>query len=398
MGAACLGPLSARAAFRRRPLPLPARLPISFVLFSRLSFVCLARRSPLLRGLLPGLMLSACSGGDGGNAANLAQPPTGHYEGAVSYQGSEMRAALDLRETKPSQLTAFLSFPQVPGLEFEAATASYQAPQLRLEEAPGQPGSIVVQAVREGDFLRGVLGWDSVRADFVWVRRGEAAAPGFRDTTLTVAVPGQPAQRLRLLLPDDTLPRHPALVLLAPAASPAAIGEAGRRAAYLARRGIATLLVPTPTPDSAATMPVAALAALRRQVAIDSGRVGYWGRGAATRLVAAAAGQNPQPGFAVLEAAAAGTRPEAAVYQVFNQQRIPVLAYYAGLDTTVQAAASARRLRPVLGYRRGTQIRLVTGATADFRYPARTGPEGQWQWPRPAPEYWTGLVEWLKER
>lgn len=357
----------------------------------RLPFLCFSPLTPLLA-----LLLGACSGNSGADENARVPPPTGHYEGAISYQGSELRTALDLRETRPGQLRATLSFPQLPGLEFEAATASYQAPQLRLEEAPGQPGGIVVQAVREGDFLRGILSWDSVRADFVWVRRGEVPAPGFRDTTLTVAVPGQPAQRLRLLLPDDTLPRHPALVLLASAADGPA---ATRRAAHLARRGIVALLLPpVALADSGAAWPVAALAALRQQAAVDSGRVGYWGRGATAPRVAVAAGQVPQPGFAVLEAAAAATRAEAAAYQVFNQQRIPVLAYYAGLDTTVQAATSAKRLRPVLGYRRGTQVQVLAGVTANFRRPGRTGADGQWQWPQPAPEYWNGLVEWLKAR
>ncbi|NVO30169.1 hypothetical protein [Hymenobacter lapidiphilus] len=356
----------------------------------RLPFLRFTDLAPLLA-----LLLSACSGNSGSGEVANAAPPTGHYEGAISYQGSELRTALDLRETKSGQLTATLSFPQLPGLEFEAATASYQAPQLRLEEAPGQPGGIVVQAVREGDFLRGILNWDSVRADFVWVRRGEAPAPDFRDTTLTVTVPGQPAQHLRLLLPDDTLPRHPALVLLASAADGPA---AARRATHLARRGIVALLLPPAATDSGAVLPVAALAALRRQAAVDSGRVGYWGRGTAGPRVAEAAGQQPQPGFVVLEAAAAATRAEASAYQVFNRQRIPVLAYYAGLDTTVQAAASARRLRPALGYRRGTQVLVLAGVTVDFQRPGRTGPDGQWQWPQPATEYWNGLIEWLKAR
>ncbi|WP_157540925.1 hypothetical protein [Hymenobacter aerophilus] len=362
----------------------------------RLPFLRFTGLVSLLAPLLAPL-LSACSGNSGAGEVPNAAPPTGHYEGAISYQGSELRTALDLREVRPGQLTATLSFPQVPGLEFEAATASYKAPQLRLEEAPGQSDGIVVQAVREGDFLRGVLGWgDSVRADFVWVRRGEVPAPGFRDTTLTVTVSGQPTQRLRLLLPDDTLPHHPALVLLASATDAPA---AARRATHLARRGVVALLLPAASAtDSAATLPVAALAALRRQAAVDSGRVGYWGRGATARRVAAAAGQQPRPNFAVLEAVAAATRAEAAAYQVFNQQRIPVLAYYAGLDTTVQAAASAKRLRPALGYRRGTQVQIVAGLTADFRRPGRTGADGQWQWPQPAPEYWNGLVEWLKGR
>ncbi|MFD2787717.1 dienelactone hydrolase family protein [Hymenobacter rubripertinctus] len=349
--------------------------------------------SPLLAGAL---LLSACSGNGGSEAATALPLPTGHYEGPISYQGTELRVALELRETRPGQLTAAVSFPQVPGLEFDAATARYRAPQLVLEQHPDQAGSITIQAVREGDFLRGVLSWDSVQADFVWVRRGEAAAPGYRETTLAVGT-----QRLRLLLPDDTLARHPALALLMP---PAATAAAARRATYLARHGIAALLVPVAAPaagppDSLAWQgAVAALAGLRRQAAVDSGRVGYWGRGPGCQQVAGAAGQRPHPSFVVLEAAPVATREAAQPYQVLNRLRIPALAYYAGLDTTVQAAVSARRLRPALGYRRGTEIRTIPQATAGFLRPARTGPDGQWQWPQPAPEYWTGLVDWLKER
>ena len=351
--------------------------------------------SPLLAGAL---LLSACSGNGSSDAATTVPPPTGHYEGPISYQGTELRVALELRETKPGQLTAAVSFPQVPGLEFDAVTARYRAPQLLLEQQPDQAGSLTIQAVREGDFLRGVMNWDSVQADFVWVRRGEAAAPGYRETTLPVGT-----QRLRLLLPDDTLARHPALALLMP---PAAAAAAASRATYLARHGIVTLLVPVAAPEPAETqldsvalrVPVDALAGLRRQAAVDSGRVGYWGRGVVARQVAAAAGQLPHPNFVVLEATPAATRAEAQPYQVLNQLRIPALAYYAGLDTTVQATASARRLRPALGYRRGTQIRVIPQVTAGFLKPARTGPDGQWQWPQPAPEYWTGLVDWLKER
>ncbi|MBT9394719.1 hypothetical protein KLP40_16230 [Hymenobacter sp. NST-14] len=359
-------------------------------------FVGFACRSTLLAA---GLLLSACSDNASSEANRAVPPPTGHYEGPVSYQGTELRVALELRETRPGQLSASVSFPQVPGLEFDALTARYRAPQLLLEQQPGQAASLTIQAVREGDFLRGVMHWDSVQADFVWVRRGEAAASGYRETTLAVGT-----QRLRLLLPDDTLARHPALALLMP---PAATAAAASRATYLARHGIVTLLVPVAAPaplaaegpDSVALqVPVAALAGLRRQAAVDSGRVGYWGSGATARQVAAAAGRLPRPDFVVLEAVPAATREQAQPYQVLNQLRIPALAYYAGLDTTAPATASARRLRPALGYRRGTQIRVIPQVTAGFLKPARTGPDGQWQWPQPAPEYWTGLVDWLKER
>ncbi|AHJ99241.1 hypothetical protein Hsw_3646 [Hymenobacter swuensis DY53] len=341
------------------------------------------------------VLLAGCSGNTDSEAAATVPPPTGHYEGPISYQGAELRVALELREISPGKLQAEVSFPQLPGLEFEAARTSYQAPQLRLEQLAAQQGGITVQAVREGDFLRGVLRWDSLQADFVWVRRGEAAARGFREQVF--AVPGTGFRRLRLLLPDDTLPQHPALVLLAP---PPTVAAAGSRAVYLARRGFVTVVVPVAAASDSATAQTTAavLATVRRQVGVDSSRVGYWGRGPATVLVAAAAGQLPQPGFVVLEGASAATRAEAQLYQVLSQQRIPTLSLYASLDTTVQVQASARRLRTALGYRKGTQVRIIPQATADFLQPGRTRSDGQWQWPQPAAGYWPGLTEWLGQR
>lgn len=348
-------------------------------------------RYPL--GVAAGLLLAGCSGNAGSESAAAIPPPTGHYEGPISYQGTELRVALELRERKPGQMQAEISFPQLPGLEFEAARTTYQAPQLRLEQEPGQPGAVTVQAVREGDFLRGVLSWKTVQADFVWVRRGPATAQGFREQGLNV--PG--AGRLQLLFPDDTLARHVALLLLAP---PATATAARQRAVYLARRGFVTAVVSfASAADSVGAQRVAAvLRQVRQQPGVDSVRVGYWGRGPAVATVVAAASVLPRPGFVVLEAAPAATREEAKPYYVLPRLGIPVLAFYAGLDTTVQSAASARRLRAVLGRRRGTQVRIIPQVTADFIRPGYARPDGQWQWPQPAPDYWEGLPDWLRQR
>ncbi|UOQ78540.1 hypothetical protein MUN84_08305 [Hymenobacter sp. 5516J-16] len=345
------------------------------------------------------LLLAACSSDAGGNEQAQVSLPTGHYEGPVSYQGSELRVSLDLREVAPGKLQADISFPQLPGLEFEAGRLAYQEPQLRLEQQAGQAGGISIQAVREGDFLRGLLTIDSVRADFVWVRRGEAAPRGFREQGLTVRYAGR-AQAARLLLPDDTLRLHPAIALLAVPRTQAA---AQTRAAYLARRGFVTLVLTAPAPTDAADSSAyyataAALSTLRHQAAVDSGRVGCWGRGSVGPQVAGAAARaRPAAAFVVLESVAAATRDEASHYQPLSQQRIPVLALYAGLDTSVNVRESARRLRLVLGNRRGTQIRTYPQAAADFVQPGRLSADGQWQWPKPAAGYWEGLTEWLRE-
>jgi hypothetical protein len=352
--------------------------------------VCFGACYPV--GMAAGLLLAGCSGNAGSESVMAVPPPTGHYEGPISYQGTELRVALELREIRPGQLQAEISFPQLPGLEFEAARTTYQAPQLRLEQESGQPGAVTVQAVREGDFLRGVLSWDTIPADFVWVRRGAAAAPGFREQALNVPGTG----RLHLLFPDDTLARHAALLLLT---SPATAAAARQRATYLARRGFVTVVVPTASADSVGAQRAAAvLRQVRRHPGIDSARVGYWGRGPVVATVVAAASVPPRPGFVVLEAAPAATRDEAKPYYALQQLRIPALAFYAGLDTTVQAAASARRLRAALGGRRGTQVRIIPQVTAEFSRPGYTRSDGQWQWPQPAPEYWDGLPAWLRQR
>ncbi|MET4105435.1 hypothetical protein [Hymenobacter sp. UYP22] len=336
-------------------------------------------------------LVTACSGNPGSEEAATVPPPTGHYEGPITYQGSELRVTMELREVSPGKLEAEIDFPQLPGLGFAATRTSYQAPQLRLEQASAG-GGIGIQAVREGDFLRGVLTWDSLQADFVWARRGEAAPRGFREQALGSA------QRLRLLLPDDTLPQHPALVLLA---TPATAAAAAQRATYLARHGVAAVVVPLPAsaPDSVAGMEgAAALAAVRRQAGIDSSKVGYWGRATGGLAVAAAARQQPSPAFAVLEGVPVITREDGRPYQVFNQQRIPVLGLYAALDTAAQVPVSARRLRTALGQRQGTYVRVFPGATSDFLLPGRSRPDGQWQWPQPAAGYWPGLVQWLQQQ
>ncbi|TGD81416.1 hypothetical protein [Hymenobacter wooponensis] len=315
--------------------------------------------------------------------------PTGHYEGPITYRGSELRVALDLREATPGQLQGDISFPENPGLSFPAGQLRYKEPQLRLEQDPTQPGGISLQALREGDFLRGVLSWDSAQVDFVWVRRGEAAPRGYREQEVKLRDVGL-GQSATLRLPEDTLLRHPAIVVL---------GVPAAQAARLTRQGFVTLTLPTTIPtDSGATAAVsAALTLLRTQSAVDSSKVGLWSRGPATPwAVAAAAQAQPQATFVVLEGAPARTADEAKAYQVLSQQRIPALGHYAALDTSLNIPDNYRRLRGVLGARRNGMVRTYPRATAAFIVPGRAATNGQWQWPTPAPGYWEGLTDWLR--
>ncbi|TGE09963.1 hypothetical protein [Hymenobacter fodinae] len=315
--------------------------------------------------------------------------PTGHYEGPITYRGSELRVALDLREATPGQLQGDISFPENPGLSFPAGQLRYKEPQLRLEQDPAQPGGISLQALREGDFLRGVLSWDSAQVDFVWVRRGEAAPRGYREQAIKLRDAGL-GQSATLRLPEDTIARHPAVVML---------GIPAAQAVRLTREGYVTLALPATVPtDSGATAAVgAALALLRTQAAVDSSKVGIWSRGpAAPWAVAAAAQAQPQAAFVVLEGAPARTVAEAKAYQVLSQQRIPALGLYAALDTSLNISDNYRNLRRVLSLRRNGMVRTYPRATAAFIVPGRAAATGQWQWPTPAPGYWEGLTDWLR--
>ncbi|SNR45832.1 hypothetical protein [Hymenobacter mucosus] len=346
------------------------------------------------------LVLAACSS-DATRDATTIPLPTGHYEGPISYLGTEVRVALDLREVTPGQLQADVSFPTMPGLEFAAAQLRYQEPQLRIEQHAHANGGISIQAVREGDFLRGVLTWDSLRTDFVWVRRGDAASRGYREQSVRLGLPGY-SQPLAILFPDDTLAKHPAIALVPPLAATA---RATTQAARLARQGYVTVVVPVTAPspvaagtDSVATQVAsAALTLLRTQTGVDSSRVGIWGSGVASSAVAlAAATSQPQAAFVVLEAAPATTAAEARQYRVLGEQHLSTLGIYAALDTSVNVQESSRRLRTALGNKGAMQVRTIPQVSSTFVLPGRASEDGQWQWPRPAPNYWEGVLAWLK--
>ncbi|WP_156109234.1 hypothetical protein [Hymenobacter sp. APR13] len=348
--------------------------------------------SRLLLWAAPVALLAGCSS-DAGSGAAVALP-TGHYEGTVAYQGTELAAVLELRETGAGQLEADMRFPQEEGLSFPVETARYAEPQLLFEQ-DGTPGGMQVSAVREGDFLRGVFTLDSIRTDFVWVRRGKAQPRPYQMDTLQV-----PASRLALLVlvPTDTLSNHPAIALFADDTHQAA---ARLRADQLARQGFVTTVVAvaagSPADSVALQAAAATVQALRRHPAVDTLRVGMWARGAAAAIaVPAATLAKPRAAFLVLENVSVTSADEARPLQQLGQRRVPVLGLYAAADTSLNVKDSARRLRNAVGGRRGTQVRIFPKANARFVLPGRTSPDGKWTWPAAAPGYLTAIEDWLK--
>ncbi|TGE27190.1 dienelactone hydrolase family protein [Hymenobacter metallicola] len=342
-------------------------------------------------------MLSGCSSDQ---ASTTTLPlPTGHYEGPISYQGTDVRVALDLRETTPGKLEADMHFLEAGGLSFAAAKVRYKEPQLMFEQ-PGQRSQASVNAIREGDFLRGVFTLDSIKAEFVWVRRGQPAPRAYQEKTFTYSLQGR-RQRLTLLVPTDTLAQHPAVALLADAASAA---SATMRADLLARQGFLTVVVPVsgpaPEPDSTTLQGiVTAFQALRKEPGVDSTQVGFWLRGSmAAQLVPVASLTQPTASFVVLENVPVASAAEAKPFQALGRQRIPVLACYAAADTSLNVRDSSRRLRTALGARRGSIVRSFPLANADFVMPGRLNSDGKWSWPQPAPGFVETMVTWLRQR
>lgn len=343
------------------------------------------------------LLLSACSG----QPETTSVPAlTGHFEGPVTYQGTDLRVALDVRETAPGRLQADMHFPEIPGISFPVADLRYREPQLHFEQQPGQPGNITVNAVREGDFLRGIFTWDTIQTQFVWVRRGQAASRPYREQS--IQLPGMAAGGAALLLiPQDTAQRYPAVVLLPDLPT---VGAAATRADLLARHGFVVLVAPAVATDSlsladsvAYRTTAAALAACRAESSIDTARVGLWVRGGNAALAARAALRaHSKCRFAVLEGVPVAARAGAQPYQQLAR-RLPVLGLYGAADTTLNVRESVRRLRLALSGRAST-VRLYPKANRNLTVVGYTNAEGQWQWPQPAPGYVNDLLTWLRQQ
>jgi hypothetical protein len=372
----------------RAALPLPSMLK----LFSAAGLITPGYGSQVKQALLMGMMgvLTACGSAEQADEKEALPAPTGHYEGAVGLPGTGVRVGLELRRNKAGVLEAELTVPGTTTTTVPLNAVRYQAPQLQLSQTGGFPGTLVISALREGDFLRGVLQLDSIRGEFVWVRRGEAAPRPFREQV--VRLPGHgPAT---LYMPVDTLATHPVVVSWAQAASPNL-----DRVMRLGKAGWATLLlVPAAggTDSVVARQTVAALRWLRRRPEADTTRLGVWAVGSAAAEAAVGASQ-AKAGFVVVEQADFTEETMRASFQQLGRQRIPVFGLYAGRDTSLNVRESSLRLRRAIGFRRGMQVRVFAQANPDFLVPGKTAADGQWQWPRPTPGLWEGLEQWLKQ-
>ena len=332
-------------------------------------------RSPRLFLLLVGVgwLLGSCQAQPDAAVA-AGPPPVGHYQGSVALPaGPHLAAALDVRHPSPGHYEAELTLPEAAGLSFVADTVTFAANQLQLRR-PGRPGQ-TLRLTLDGDFWRGTLALDSVRAAVLLVRRGAPAPSTYRVEELPQASGGT----AWLFAPADTRTPGPALALLPDAATAAA---APLWADALARNGIIVLLLP-PADTAVAPLP-AALRLLRATAGADTATVGAWLAGGRALAFAEAAPTRPKPAFLLLQNIPVTAGTFRAAWAARGQAVQPILALAAGRE-------GSRALRQALPRRRTTTLLTLPAAPANLLVPGPLGPEL-------APQALAPVLKWLRER
>ena len=338
-----------------------------------------------LRALLGAVLLlglAACQPQQD-RAVTASRPPVGHYEGSIAPAGQPaVRASLDIRYPSAGHYQAELTVGAAPALSFVTDSLTFVSNQLRLTR-PARPGQTLTLTL-DGDFWRGTLAWDSLRAETLLVKRGAPTPSAYR--TEAVRQAGGPAW---LFAPTDTGTLGPALALLPDSATAPA---AALWADALARRGVIVLLLPAApaaNPDQAAQLRPA-MRQLRGTAGADTANVGVWAAGPRADTLAAVLARGGLEGvrFFISQNPRLpnGSR---GLYQTLQQQKLPLLGLFGGKAAGTRAAVG--RLRAALGQRRGTSIRTYRTAGLDLLVP---GPLG------------TGLAaglpdevaEWLRKR
>jgi pimeloyl-ACP methyl ester carboxylesterase len=79
----------------------------------------------------------------------------------------------------------------------------------------------------------------------------------------------------------------------------------------------------------------------------------------------------------------------------WSQIRVPVLLVYGSADQRVPAKPSAERIAAVLHNAGNNEVTVQIHPDADHTFRLPPGPSG---WPKTAPDYIPGLLEWIKKR
>lgn len=307
-------------------------------------------------------------------------PPVGHYEGSISLSGQpEVRASLDIRHPSPGHYEAELTVPTASTLSFVADTIVFNNNQLRLTR-PARPGQSLALTL-DGDFWRGTLALDSIKAQALLVKRGAPTPSAYR----VEEVP-QANGTAWLFSPSDTNTHGPALALLPDTAT---ASSAGLWADALAREGVIVLVLPVADSATAARETPrlqTAVRLLRSTAGADTANIGAWAVGARADVLpeALAAPDGPRVAFVIAQNADI-TPANRAAFRELKDRKIPLLGLYGGPASTQRAAA----FRNALGGRRGALVRAYRTTGPDLFVTKGLNPQF-------GPGLPNELMEWLR--
>ncbi|WP_345235895.1 hypothetical protein [Hymenobacter saemangeumensis] len=326
--------------------------------------------------LWPLLCLLACQSGQEAGEGAAASPPVGHYEGSIQAPAlGSLRAALDIRHPSPGHYEAELLVEGAPALSFVGDTIHFANNQLRLTR-PGRAGQQLTLQLA-GDFWKGSLQLDTLKADALLVKRGTPTPSTYRVEELP-----QDNGSAWLYSPADTRTPGSAVVLLPDSATTAAGALWGDA---LAREGITVLVLPAA--GAGTTGLGTALRLLRATPGVDTASVGVWaaGRRAAALALELAGPGGPRAAFLVVQQVSLDAESRAD-FRELAQRRFPVLGLYGAQG----ANALATPLRAALGGRRATVL-AFRDAGPDLLVPGQV-----------VPRFATGLpdaiAEWVRSR
>ena len=355
--------------------------------------------------------------------------PHGRYTGALSRDGHDLPFAVTM-ECGRDGLSAVLDVPSLGVVGAPFTVAAYEPPTIVL----GMPGAgdemHAWSGVVDGDRIAGQWQGGGIAASFEMTRTPiEPSAFTVQD----VAYQGQAGRIAGSLIRPLGVGPHPAAFHM-PASDFASRDEARFLAQFLARHGVASLIVDAPGVgrstgggyggdlDARARDAVEGVRLLRRAEGIDPGRVGLVAGGLAAAAAPIAACLLGDPAFVVLRSApvVAPSDPWTLVrphglWDDGDRHRsdrldrnfqpaallaaldAPILAFYGECDAQLQALKCAETL---VGLRRsqGADVTVHVFPDADHGLIQRPSPIAPFDWPRLPAGYLPALAAWLQTR
>ncbi len=353
--------------------------------------------------------------------------PHGRYAGALSKDGRHLPFAMTL-EFGRDGLSAMLDVPALGVVGAPFAVAAYEPPTIVL----GMPGTgeqvHAWSGVVDGDRIAGQWQGGGIAATFEMTRCPIEPAPF---TVQELAFQGHAGRLSGSLIRPLGVGPHPAALHM-PASDAASRDESRFLAQFLARHGVASLIVDAPgvgrstgrgyggDVDARARDAVIGMRLLRRADGIDATRVGLFAGGPGALAAPVAACLLGDPAFLVLQSAPLapqvdpwrlvrphglpddGARPER-LDRTFQPATLlaaldaPILAFYGERDAQLPALRCAETL---VDLRRGhgSDVTVHVFPDADHGLIQRPPPTAPFDWPRLAAGYLPALAAWLQTK